>query len=186
MKYAVSNWYYRWGYIRQRGGSGIMIHEGNYMRYSTIHHELFGFHINRFGRYRWTIARAQNCKSLQLMYDRVVVEQMVVFDFEWSTYSTSFLIHFLFRRGCLIFQTGDVFALCVPGVWLVLAFLTLKNNANLRDLIAATGLVILLEYDSNRRFFSPWEIWWITSKNNRTPLLCRSNLCASFQSHGWI
>ena len=28
-----------------------------------------------------------------------------------------------------------------------------KNKANLRDLIAATGLVILLKLDSNRRFF---------------------------------
>ena len=30
----------------------------------------------------------------------------------------------------------------------------LINKANLRDLIAATGLVILLKLDSNRRFFS--------------------------------
>ena len=29
-----------------------------------------------------------------------------------------------------------------------------KNKANLRDLIAATGLVILFKLDSNRRFFS--------------------------------
>ena len=29
-----------------------------------------------------------------------------------------------------------------------------QNKANLRDLIAATGLVILLKLDSNRRFFS--------------------------------
>ena len=29
-----------------------------------------------------------------------------------------------------------------------------NNKANLRDLIAATGLVILLKLDSNRRFFS--------------------------------
>ena len=38
--------------------------------------------------------------------------------------------------------------------------------ANLRDLIAATGLVILLKLDSNRWFFSPCdlEIWWMTSK----------------------
>ena len=40
------------------------------------------------------------------------------------------------------------------------------NKANLRDLIAATGLVILLKLDSNRRFFSPCdlEIWWMTPK----------------------
>ena len=40
------------------------------------------------------------------------------------------------------------------------------NKANLRDLIAATGLVILLKLDPNRRFFSPCdlEIWWMTPK----------------------
>ena len=40
------------------------------------------------------------------------------------------------------------------------------NKANLRDLIAATGLVILLKLDSNHRFFSPCdlEIWWMTQK----------------------
>ena len=48
-----------------------------------------------------------------------------------------------------------------------------RNKANLRDLIAATGLVILLKFDPNHRFFSPCdlEIWWMTSKNNRAPLL---------------
>ena len=47
------------------------------------------------------------------------------------------------------------------------------NKANLRDLIAATGLVILLKFDPNHRFFSPCdlEIWCMTSKNNRAPLL---------------
>ena len=63
-----------------------------------------------------------------------------------------------------------------------------KFKANLRDLIAATGLVILLKIDSNRRFFSPCdlEIWWMTSKNYRAPLLCCFKLCASFHSHRWI
>ena len=32
------------------------------------------------------------------------------------------------------------------------------NKANLRDLIAATGLVILLKLDSNSRFFSPCDL----------------------------
>ena len=55
-------------------------------------------------------------------------------------------------------------------------------------MIAATGLVILLNLDSNRRFFRPCdlEIWWMTSKNNRTPLLYYIKLCASFQIHRWI
>ena len=62
------------------------------------------------------------------------------------------------------------------------------NKANLRDLIAATGLVILLKLDLNRRFFSPCdlEIWWMTPKNNRAPLLCYFKLFASFLSHWWI
>ena len=64
----------------------------------------------------------------------------------------------------------------------------LLNKANLRDLIAATGLVILLKLDSNRRFFSPCdlEIWWMTPKNNRATLLCCFKLFTSFRSHWWI
>ena len=76
------------------------------------------------------------------------------------------------------------------------------NKANVRDLIAATGLVILLKLDSNRRFFSQetpnlgqnrqfFELrdlafWWMTFKNNRAPLLCYFKLCAAFGSHWWI
>ena len=30
------------------------------------------------------------------------------------------------------------------------------------------------------------KMWWMTSKNNRTPLLCCFKLCASFHSHRWI
>ena len=62
------------------------------------------------------------------------------------------------------------------------------SKANLRDLIAATGLVILLKLDLNRRFFSPCdlEIWWMTPKNNGAPLLCYFKLFASFRSHWWI
>ena len=49
----------------------------------------------------------------------------------------------------------------------------IPNKANLRDLIAATGLVMLLKLSSNRRFFGPCDldIWRMTSKNNRAPLL---------------
>ena len=61
------------------------------------------------------------------------------------------------------------------------------NKANLRDFIAAIGLVILLKLDWNHRFFSPCdlEIWRMTFKNNRAPLLCYFKLCASFQCH-WL
>ena len=68
------------------------------------------------------------------------------------------------------------------------AYLVDDNKANLRDLIAATGRVILLKLDSNRPFFSPCdlEISWMTKKNNRAPLLCYFKLFASFRSHLWI
>ena len=66
--------------------------------------------------------------------------------------------------------------------------LNLSNKANLRDLIAATGLVILLKFDPNHRFFVPCdlEIWWMSLENNRAPLLYYIKLCASFQIHRWI
>ena len=40
----------------------------------------------------------------------------------------------------------------------------------------------------NRRFFQPCdlEIWRMTSKNNRAPLLCYFKLCAAFRSHWWF
>ena len=40
----------------------------------------------------------------------------------------------------------------------------------------------------SRRFCVPCdlEIWWMTLKNNRAPLLCYIKLCVSFQSHRWI
>ena len=63
-----------------------------------------------------------------------------------------------------------------------------RNKANLRDMIAATGLVILLKFDPNHRFLSPCdlEIWCMTSKINRAPLLYYIKLCVSFQIHRWI
>ena len=63
----------------------------------------------------------------------------------------------------------------------------LYNKANLRDLIAATGLIILLKLDSNRLFSQcDLEIWWMTPENNPAPLLCYFKLFASFRSHWWI
>ena len=39
-----------------------------------------------------------------------------------------------------------------------------------------------------RRFLEPChlEIWWMTLKNNRAPLLCHFKLCAAFRTHWWI
>ena len=59
------------------------------------------------------------------------------------------------------------------------------NKANLRDLIAATGLVILLKLDLNHRFFSPCdlEIWWMTpNKANLRDLIAATGLVIS----NWI
>ena len=62
------------------------------------------------------------------------------------------------------------------------------NKANLRDLIAVTGLVILLKFDPNQWFFvlCDLEIWWMTLENNRAPFLYYIKLYASFQIHRWI
>ena len=45
-----------------------------------------------------------------------------------------------------------------------------------------------LNSGQNRRFIVPCdlEIWRMTLKNNRAPLLCCFKLYASFQSHWWI
>ena len=63
-----------------------------------------------------------------------------------------------------------------------------QNKANLRDLIAATGLVILLKFDPSHRFFSPCDLetWWMTSKNVRAHLLYYIKICASYQILRWI
>ena len=56
--------------------------------------------------------------------------------------------------------------------------LSITNKANLRNLIAATGLVILLKLNSNCRFFSLCHL--------EIPLQYYIKLCASFQIHQWI
>ena len=45
-----------------------------------------------------------------------------------------------------------------------------------------------LKSGQNRRFFAPCDlqIWRMTLKSNRAPLLCYFKLCASFHSHWWI
>ena len=59
-------------------------------------------------------------------------------------------------------RTVDFFFKVKAEIFLKLAknsnFQILKNKANLRDLIVATGLVILLILDSNHRFFSPCDL----------------------------
>ena len=62
----------------------------------------------------------------------------------------------------------------------VICEISRSHKANLGDLIAATGLVIFLKFDSNHRFFClcDLEIWWMTLKNNKAPLL--------YSSHGLV
>ena len=62
------------------------------------------------------------------------------------------------------------------------------NKANLRDLIAATGLVILFKIGFKLLIFCPCslEIWWMTSEKNTAHLLYYIKHCASFQKHQWI
>ena len=44
------------------------------------------------------------------------------------------------------------------------------------------------QFGSKSAIFVPCdlEIWWMTLKNNRAPLLYHVKLCASFQIHWWI
>ena len=71
-----------------------------------------------------------------------------------------------FSGECLEYVFNEVKQICV-------------NKANLRDLITATGLVILLKLDSNSQFFSPCDlvIWYMISQNNRAPLLYYIKVC---------
>ena len=59
------------------------------------------------------------------------------------------------------------------------------NYATLGYLLAATGLIIWLKLDFCHLFFSlcGLEIWWMTLKSNRAPLLSNIKLWASFHHH---
>ena len=56
--------------------------------------------------------------------------------------------------------------------WLIQTGVSVRKRANL---------------DQIRRLLDPCdlEIWRMTLKNNKAPLLCYSKLCASFQIHQW-
>ena len=58
---------------------------------------------------------------------------------------------------------------------------TIQNKANLRNLIAATGQVILLKLDSNRRFFSPCDLE-ITLKSGK---ICNFLSRVTLKFDGW-
>ena len=42
------------------------------------------------------------------------------------------------------------------------------------------------QFGSKLVILCPFEIWWMTLKNNRAHSLCCFKLCASFHSHHWI
>ena len=82
---------------------------------------------------------------------------------EMPSHSRSCIVAFMFDQGCVF----TVVPQCIfwklqivisPSMhWTCInpyIKLYLQNKANLRDLIAATGLVILLKFDQNHRFFS--------------------------------
>ena len=73
----------------------------------------------------------------------------------WMQISKTYLFK---RTGCL--QDWPY------NIWQSDIHWSILNKANLRDLIAATGLIILLKLDLNHQFFSrcDLEIWWMTQK----------------------
>ena len=99
--------------------------------------------------------------------------------------TTSFWRH---NDSIAIFHSSHVFKLKSSN--LQSDHLCLTNKTNQRDLIAATGLVILFKLDWNLPFLGlcDLEIWWITSKT--TGHLFYTNYCiklfASFHIHWWI
>ena len=77
------------------------------------------------------------------------------------------LPHDMYHRVCGMIDYIDMWPNRRYGIYrLELVRSRIHNKVNLRDLIAATGLVIFLKLDSNRRFFSlcDLEIWWMTKK----------------------
>ena len=91
--------------------------------------------------------------------------------------------------------------LCAPFDWLILLFTrvegTQKSNAYLAGTLYISNPSVnsnwsnnpkMLNSGQNWRFFCPCdlEIWQMTLKPDRAPLLYNVKLCASFQSHQWI
>ena len=100
------------------------------------------------------------------------------------------------RKLSIWVKIGDFFVLCDLGI----RWMTSKNNR--APLLYQIKLCIISKPSVNlnwsyspdslysgqrRRFFvlCDLEIWRMTLKNNRSPLLCCFRLCASFHSH-WL
>ena len=57
------------------------------------------------------------------------------------------------------------------------------NKNSFRSSLWTYDKKILQKYTATSQI---WGIWWMTSKNKKTPLLYCTKLFASFQSHQWI
>ena len=95
-------------------------------------------------------------------------------------------------------QCRQFFVPCDLEIW----WMTAKNNrahllccfklcASLHShcwIQTVTVTVRKLNSGQNWQFFVPCnlEIWWMTLRNNKAPLLSNINLCASFRCHMWI
>ena len=101
--------------------------------------------------------------------------------------------HFFFRHACIMTTSTrsqditSIYDLNQSNVFLDIFFKNLLQQGKAEG-FDSCDRPSNLKLDSNRQFFRPCdrEIWWMTSKNNRTPLLCYCKLCASFRSHWWI
>ena len=99
--------------------------------------------------------------------------------------------HWLWQLLPPIFQSSIWTAIC--DLWrkhfckISYYMQTMLNKANLRDLIAVTGWVILRKQDLNPQFFYPYdlEILRMTLKNNRAPLLCTSSFVKPLVYSNW-
>ena len=101
------------------------------------------------------------------------------------------------RKPSIQVKIGDFFVLCDLEIWQT----TFKNNrapvlccfklcASFHShqwiQTKVTVRKLLIRVKSAIFFSCDLEIWWMTLKNNRAPLLCYIKLCVSFQSHRWI
>ena len=90
---------------------------------------------------------------------------------------------------CLIRTLKTAMKVVYITYYLIKRFIWINgNSANRKDLLAATGLVILRKWDSNLGFFGAYDLHfkWMTSQNNRAPVLSYGKLCTLCQSHLWF
>ena len=77
--------------------------------------------------------------------------------------------------------------------WKTIEHLFLATSSFVHHFITICGFKLELLSETpnlgqNRLFFAPCdlEIWWMTLKTNRAPLVCYFRFCASFHCHWWI